>query len=126
MTKKRFDYVKPPNYHVDHTSSEESVKVPPIDDTEEPVLEEVVAEIEIEIDDKGTSTRKITVREASKPTRGRVPKLESKQKEIITLYNSGTSLKELAEQFGVSVPCVSNTLKRAGVEVRPRGRQKKD
>ena len=84
-----------------------------------------VTEIEIEIDDDSTSTQKIVVKETSKPTRGRTPKLHGQEEEIAAKYADGMTLKELAEIYSVSVPCMSGVVKRAGVEVRGRGRQKK-
>ena len=83
------------------------------------------AEIEISIDDDSTSTQKIVVKETEKPARGRTPKLLGKEEEVAAKYSDGMTLKDLAEQYGVSVPCVSGAIKRTGTEIRSRGRQKK-
>ena len=83
-------------------------------------------EIEISIDDDSTSTQKIVVKETSKPTRGRTPKLQGREEEVAAKYGDGMTLKQLAEQYDVSVPCVSGAIKRTGAEIRSRGRQRKD
>tara|TARA_Y100000004_G_scaffold5842_1_gene6781 strand:+ start:435 stop:953 length:519 start_codon:yes stop_codon:yes gene_type:complete len=83
------------------------------------------AEIEISIDDDSTSTQKIVVKETEKPSRGRTPKLLGQEEEIAAKYSDGMTLKELSDQYGVSVPCVSGAIKRTGTEIRSRGRQKK-
>jgi hypothetical protein len=84
-----------------------------------------VTEIEIELDDSNTSTQKITVKETTRPIRGRTPKLYGLEEEIAEKYSQGITLKDLAEIYGVSVPCMASTVRRAGVEIRSRGRQKK-
>tara|TARA_Y100000034_G_scaffold94031_1_gene113912 strand:+ start:244 stop:657 length:414 start_codon:yes stop_codon:yes gene_type:complete len=133
MATGEFEYVKPPHFYIDNPEEELnaasenlSVKKTP---SLEPELEtemdnsKETAEIEIEIDDK-TSTTKIVVKESTKPVRGRTPKLSGKESELAAKYRKGATLKELGAEYGVSVPCISNALKRAGETVRSRGRQK--
>jgi hypothetical protein len=84
-----------------------------------------VTEIEISIDDDNTSTQKITVKETEKPSRGRTPKLLGKEEEVAAKYSDGMTLKDLAQEYDVSVPCVSGAIKRTGTEIRSRGRQRK-
>ncbi len=95
------------------------------EDTESVEENGQTAEIEISIDDDSTSTQKIVVKETEKPSRGRTPKLRGKEEEIAAKYSDGMTLKDLSEQYGVSVPCVSGAIKRTGTEIRSRGRQKK-
>tara|TARA_Y100000034_G_scaffold56023_1_gene68675 strand:+ start:937 stop:1359 length:423 start_codon:yes stop_codon:yes gene_type:complete len=138
MAAGEFEYVKPPHLYVEETTSEldlvelETTKMDNTDDLKENETETLVdtegheeqAEIEIEIDDD-TSTTRIVVKESTKPTRGRAPKLKGVEQEIAEKYRNGSTLKDLGEEYDVSVPCVSNALKRAGETVRSRGRQKK-
>lgn len=137
MAAGEFEYVKPPHFHVEDTSDSKPTRtkktmedVNNISDDEtspEEVTDEdkgVEQEIEIEIDDE-TSTTKIVVKETVKPSRGRTPKLSGLEEEVAAKYREGLTLKKLGELYEVSVPCVSNALKRAGEVPRSRGRQKK-
>ncbi len=136
MAAGEFEYVKPPHFYVEDapkldvlrlTKDADMVNSTNLNESQTvPETETVVeqSEIEIEIDDE-TSTTKIVVKETSKPTRGRTPKLGGLEQEIADKYKNGGTLKELGEEYGVSVPCVSNALKRAGETVRSRGRKKK-
>tara|TARA_Y100000310_G_scaffold344166_2_gene455483 strand:- start:2648 stop:3067 length:420 start_codon:yes stop_codon:yes gene_type:complete len=133
-----FEYVKPPHFYVEDTGDSQPTRTKTImenvndicDDETSPkaeIVEDqgVEQEIEIKIDDE-TSTTKIVVKETVKPTRGRTPKLSGLEEEVATKYREGLTLKRLGEIYEVSVPCVSNALKRAGEVPRSRGRQKKD
>ncbi len=44
---------------------------------------------------------------------------------IVSKYQKGTSLAEIADQYSVAVTTVRNYLLREGVELRKRGRRKK-
>lgn len=60
--------------------------------------------------------------ENAKP--GRPAKLAAHTDEVVRLYGEGLSAKGIADKFGVSISCVFNCLKAAGVAIRPRGRRK--
>lgn len=55
---------------------------------------------------------------------GRPAKLSAHTDEVVRLYNEGLSAKGIADQYSVSISCVFNCLKAAGVAIRPRGRRK--
>ena len=135
-----FEYVKPPHFYMDQASEEELPpffsrrrKVEPSNPLingrrpgakkEEP--KEPVAEIEIEINDDKTTTKKIVVTRTRKPTRGCPPKLQGQEQEIAEKYLAGRTLQQLSDEYGASMPCISATIKRGGAVVRSAGRPKK-
>lgn len=136
-----FEYVKPPHFYMDKASEEEDL-LPHIKKRKKitspnPLVNgkrrsgkdtpnDKVTEIEIVIDDDSTTTKKIVVTKTKKPVRGCSPKLEGLEIEIASKYLQGMTLQELADMYGVSVPTLSATVKRAGVEVRKAGRPRKD
>lgn len=65
-----------------------------------------------------------TAKTATTKKRGAPHKLAEHTEEVCRLYNENVGAKLIAEKFGVSVTCVINTLKRAGVAIRPKGRRK--
>jgi DNA-binding CsgD family transcriptional regulator len=66
-----------------------------------------------------------TTKSSSEPKRRGAPhKLKDNVEEVCRLYAEGCSALQIGKQFGVSVSCVINTLKRNGVDVRSKGRQK--
>lgn len=75
------------------------------------------------------TTTPATPNQVALPTRkdrGRPSKLKDKVTEIVALYNTGVSAKNIAEQYSVSVSCVLNTLRTSGVAIRAKGRSKKN
>lgn len=69
-----------------------------------------------------SATPKNSTAENTKP--GRPAKLSAHTDEVVRLYNEGLSAKGIADQYSVSISCVFNCLKAAGVAIRPRGRRK--
>lgn len=51
---------------------------------------------------------------------------EEQAAKVETEYKDGASLKELAGKLNCSIPTVSRLLKKRGVEIRARGRKKKN
>jgi Mn-dependent DtxR family transcriptional regulator len=51
---------------------------------------------------------------------------EFKIQEIITKYREGAVLKDLALELGVTGPTVAKMLRTRGVDIRPKGRRKKN
>lgn len=80
----------------------------------------------MEPDDTKTELPKQSVTETktNQGRRGAPHKLKEHMDEVSRLYQEGVNAKLLAEKYGVSVSCVINSLKRAGVEIRSKGRQK--
>jgi len=136
-----FEYVKPPHFYIDKASEPEEDFLPHIKKREKvtspnPLIsgkrhkgkrdpKNKVTEVEIILDDENTTTKKIIVTESSKPARGCLPKLHGLEMEVAEKYMQGMSLQELADLYGVSVPTLSATVKRAGGDVRKAGRPKK-
>ena len=137
-----FEYVKPPRFYMDKKVEEdllphlterrdrEKVSNPfingprPLTDNSEEWSDNVT-EIEIVLDDTKTSTKRIVVKRTVKNRLGRTPKLDGKEDEIVAKYNEGVTLKELAAMYGVSTPCMADTVRRGGGTVRARGRKKR-
>jgi|19_taG_2_1085344.scaffolds.fasta_scaffold24270_2 hypothetical protein len=143
-----FEYIKPPQLYPNEKTEEDflphltakydqakssnpliSGKRPLISEENEvsnkPDEPDEIAEVEIVLDDSSTSTHKIIVKKVNKPVRGRIPILYGQEQEIITKYNKGMILEDLARQYGVSVPCVSRAIVRGGGTIRNRGRRKR-
>ena len=135
MATGEFEYVKPPHFYIDQASKEdpgiptfgrkrrEVIDPNPLINGVRPESNE--NEVEINIDDENTSTKKIVVKtKKRKPIPGRTPKLKGLEEEIAEKYSSGMGLSELAKLYGVSMPCISKTVRRAGGEIRGRGQPK--
>ena len=85
--------------------------------------EEPVDEVEIILNDDDTSTVRITVKKLGKPHIGRPLVLQGLEEEIIAKYQKGAMLKDLAQMYGVSIPCMAAVIRRGGGEIRNRGRR---
>ena len=137
-----FEYIKPPHFYMDKASESEEDFLPHVKKRKKmsspnPLIsgkrhegkrgpKDRVTEVEIILDDDATTTKKIIVTKATKPARGCLPKLHGLELEVAEKYMKGMSLQELADLYGVSVPTLSATVKRAGGDVRKAGRPKKD
>lgn len=134
-----FEYVKPPHFYIDQASKDTDVDIPQFStgrrkvEGSNPLINGVrpntpepeEGTVEIDIDDEKTSTKKIVVKVKSEKTlRGRTPKLCGQEDEIAKKYEEGLNLQKLSEMYGVSMPCISNAIRRAGVEIRTRGNRK--
>ena len=71
-----------------------------------------------------TTPKQSTTKATGTKKRGAPHKLAEHTEEVCRLYNENVGAKLIAEKFSVSVSCVINTLKRAGVAIRPKGRRK--
>jgi DNA-binding NarL/FixJ family response regulator len=77
------------------------------------------------MEDLNQNSSEVQLQESPKPGRRGAPhKLGSVQAEVCELYAAGASSKIIAAKYGVSVTCVISTLRRCGVAVRSKGRQR--
>lgn len=53
-------------------------------------------------------------------------KLAAAKEQVQEAYQNGATLRQIAEVHGVSAGTVRNTLVELGIDLRPRGRRKKD
>jgi len=79
------------------------------------------------MEDLNNNSSDVQLQEPSKSGRRGAPhKLGPVQAEVCELYATGASSKAIAAKYGVSVTCVISTLRRCGVTIRSKGRQRPD